>query len=423
MSIIGYSQRPKLASPERYQIDWDGCTFTPTDEIALISNARSEFTRGRMESRIQPCANFIVTYGSGFNAFPEAEAAFQFAVDIWSNLISSPVPIRVTANFDPAEATNLGSAGSDGFFMLTGDGIPENTLYPAALSELIIGEDVDGPSGTSNDINANFNSNRGDWYFGTDARPPLGEFDFVTIVLHELGHGLGVLGFGRQDATDNNQGAIRFGGNASIWDNFIDGSDIFASPVPILNTNTFPDPSATLLGQFESRLTINSPRAVAENGGIAPETFTPDPFNGGSSYSHLDESTFNNTPHALMTPFGARGEANHDPGGIILGFMEDMGWTLCQRSLNSDDFVLDSIQISPNPFTESLTINLPPEVTNQEFDVTIVDINGRIVSSNSESSNGEIIVSNLNNLKSALYFLTIESKTSDLSITKKIVKQ
>ena len=164
--------------------------------------------------------------------------------------------------------------------------------------------------------------------------------------------------------------------------------------------------------------------AVAQNGGVSPKTYAPSTFNGGSSYSHLDEDTFNNTPHALMTPFSARAEANHDPGNIILGFMEDMGWILCQGSLSTNDFALDDLKVSPNPFTNTITIELPPQIANQEFDISMVDINGRIVlNTNSTVVNGEITISNLSNLKNALYFLNIKSKSSDLSITKKIIKQ
>ena len=41
-------------------------------------------------------ATFIVTY-NGFS--PAAQKSFQAAVDIWANLISSPVPIRITATW------------------------------------------------------------------------------------------------------------------------------------------------------------------------------------------------------------------------------------------------------------------------------------------------------------------------------------
>ncbi|MFC4635306.1 T9SS type A sorting domain-containing protein [Dokdonia ponticola] len=46
----------------------------------------------------------------------------------------------------------------------------------------------------------------------------------------------------------------------------------------------------------------------------------------------------------------------------------------------------------------------------RDFEVKIVDINGRIVSSSSEANGGNIIVLNLSNLRSALYFLLLRVK-------------
>jgi hypothetical protein len=41
------------------------------------------------------------------------------------------------------------------------------------------------------DINATFSSSHPDWYFGTGDSTPINKIDFVSVVLHELGHGLG----------------------------------------------------------------------------------------------------------------------------------------------------------------------------------------------------------------------------------------
>jgi hypothetical protein len=428
---LSFAQRAQLASPDKFEVDWNVCEYTPAKELSLLTVARSQFVKDRMENKLVPCSNFVVTY-NGFVNFPEAQAAFQFAVDIWSNLLDSDVDIRVTANFTQLGPNVLGSAGPDGFFLLTGPGIPDNTLFPAPLAEQLLGEDADGPTGTSNDINSNF-SNSFPFYFGTDATPPGGQIDFVTVVLHELGHGLGVIGLGGLDPSDNSLGRIRRVANGetvprlvSIWDNFIDGTDILNRTVPILDTDPtfgFPDPSAIMLREFESGdLTSNSPIAVAQNGGVPPPTFAPSPFNSGSSYSHWDSNTFNGTINALMTP--SVGAPIHDPGPVMLGFFEDMGWTLCQGTLSTSDLALEDLSISPNPFTETLTINLPSSLRNDSFNVSIIDLNGRvIINQDLNTINGEIIVRNLSSLKSSLYFITVESLDSGVSFTNKIIKR
>jgi hypothetical protein len=407
---------------------------------------RSEEVKRRMESRTTSCATIEVTY-NGFGLFPQAKAAFQFAVDIWESLLESPVTIRVNAIFQPsANANNLGSAGPAYYREVPGrtNGFA-SVLYPAALYEKLIGEDKDGPSGQSIDIICNFNRTRTDWYFGTDGLPSIddpntaqdeGQIDFVSVVLHELGHGLGIAGFG---AEIGNQGFIRrnsagtnyptdgSGTHVSVWDTFIQGTVLSFRgdrDVEILDEIDFQDPSIRLLNEFEKeKLSSFSPIAIGQNGGVAPRTYAPRPFNSGSSYSHWDESTFNRTPEALMTPRLGNGEAVHDPGKVMLGFMEDMGWDLCRGSLSTDEFVLDAIKISPNPFLESITLNLPSSLSNDTFNVSLIDINGRIVLNETpENRNGEITISNLSSLDAALYFLKIESTTSNMSITKKIIK-
>jgi len=44
---------------------------------------------------------------------------------------------------------------------------------------------------TSPDIIAEFNSNFQSWYFGIDGNSPDAKYDFVSVVLHEIEHGLG----------------------------------------------------------------------------------------------------------------------------------------------------------------------------------------------------------------------------------------
>lgn len=414
------------------------CELPVTDYVNKVYVPPSDFVRSRLENRVDNCANIEVTYnGFPFNISnplepgPE-EAAFQFAVDIWETLLDTPVTIRINANYTPLGATTLGNA-SAAFFSEIPGGEP-NTLYPAALAEKLVGTELNGAE--SIDINCNFNSQFANWYFGTDGNTPGTDFDFVSVVLHELGHGLGVAGFGIRigNNASNFQGNIRRSSTGltlppnaqfhSIWDTFIDGPDIFLNPIPILNETNFPDPSNIMLAAFTSdNLTCNSPLAIQENGGVAPKTFAPSTFNPGSTYSHWDESTFNGTPNALMTPQFGRGEAIHDPGTITLGFMEDMGWSLCQGSLSTNEFDISSVTISPNPFTNAITLNLPASLSNDTFNVSLIDINGRVILNQTpQNINGELTISDLSNLEASLYFLTIESTTSNISITKKIVK-
>jgi hypothetical protein len=53
----------------------------------------------------------------------------------------------------------------------------------------------------------------------------------------------------------------------------------------------------------------------------APATWAP-----GSSYSHLDYSTFYGTSNSLMTYRLTDGDSFHNPGPVTLGIFEDIGW-------------------------------------------------------------------------------------------------
>jgi hypothetical protein len=128
---------------------------------------------------------------------------FQRAVDIWAAQFSSPVEVRIGATFDPlqcdAGSVTLGMAGPvAAFHDFAGAPLPR-TLYPSALADSLAGIDLDPGA---DDIEAQFNSAfgttcnfPGGWYYGFDGQIAAGDSDFLTVVLHELGHGLGFLSF------------------------------------------------------------------------------------------------------------------------------------------------------------------------------------------------------------------------------------
>jgi len=124
---------------------------------------------------------------------------FQTACNIWGTYLQSNVTIRVQANFDPltpCDATS-GVLGSAGTLTLAADfpGAVPNTLYSIALANKLSGTDL---SPSNNDIQARFNSSvdnstclgTSGWYYGYDNENGT-DIDLLTVVLHELSHGLG----------------------------------------------------------------------------------------------------------------------------------------------------------------------------------------------------------------------------------------
>ena len=154
---------------------------------------------------------------------------FQEAARIWGQALDSKVPITVLSHFQPltcdSTGATLGSAGPTNIFAsdhpaLDG-GVPttifpkQKTWYVAAETERFAGKQLLSGIGTDPnnfDILARFNSTLDDpnatscngfaWYYGLDNQHG-SKIDLLTVVLHELGHGLGFISL-----TDPSTGAF-----------------------------------------------------------------------------------------------------------------------------------------------------------------------------------------------------------------------
>lgn len=280
-----------------------------------------------------------VTYNGNWDQ--DAIIAFEFAVSIWESHISSPVPIEVSATWSSLGGNILGSAGPRFSSGRSSLGLDPNLFYPVSLINAQAGSDL---FPTSVDINATLNSSYPRWYFGTDGNPASFQTDFVSVVLHELGHGLGFLGTASIDG--NGLGDIT-GGFALplIYDSF--NEDI--NGVPLVN---YGNNSAQLANILRTDVFFDGPQGRAANGNQRVPLYSPSTFRQGSSYGHLDES-FNGTDQALMTFSINNGEVQHDPGDVMLGMFEDLGWSIVSNPVGDD----------PEP-TATATPIPPPTATN-----------------------------------------------------------
>ncbi len=262
-------------------------------------------------------APFLVTY-TGFDS--QQRASFQQAVDIWSRILVSSVPIRVEATLSTLEPGVLGAAGPGNAFRTSG---ADASFYAVALANSIAGRDLDPDR---SDIQAEFTRDPALVHFGTDGRPPAGTFDFPTIVLHEIGHGLGF--FGGLEVV-NGVGTYDPGSpepTPFIYDRFT----VQQTGAGFRRLLDLPRGSAELAAALQSGAVFwDGGSAVAAAGGVRPQLYAPPQWEPGSSYSHLDESAYApGSMNALMTPFAARQEVLRDPGPIALGILEDQGWDL-----------------------------------------------------------------------------------------------
>ncbi|MBA2640142.1 MAG: hypothetical protein H0U77_09160 [Nocardioidaceae bacterium] len=255
-------------------------------------------------------ATINVSY-SGFSQ--SARAAFQRAVNTWEPLLASSVPITVDATFQPSSPGNLGSAGPSFIWRDFRNAPQPNTWYVDAIANKRAGRQLDPAA----DIIANFNSSRSDWYFGTGA-PPNNRYDFESVVLHELGHGLGFLGLA---TVSSGQGSIRVSGFPSGYDRFTENGGG-------TRLTTFADPSTQLANQLTSNsVFFDSPKVRNANGGKTARLYAPASWQQGSSYSHLNETTYGpGNRNSLMTPFLNDAEAIRTPGPIVRAVFGSTGW-------------------------------------------------------------------------------------------------
>ena len=259
-------------------------------------------------ANLEKKSNFLIN----FNTVPSlARPAVQAAVDIWSENFASTVPINVNVKWGSSSSYGVLASASAKNNFSNFNGAPDKTLYYAsALANALAGRDLDP---TSPEIEISITSNA-PWYYGTDGKCPARSFDLVSVILHEMGHGLGFVsgnyyepfsGFGRVDQP------TPFDAYAQLPD----GRRLADMPSPSLEAGK----------AMTSDLFWSGDNAIKANNGIKPKLYTPSTYEAGSSISHLDEATFSQSvDNAVMTPNLDSGEVFHLPGPLVLAMFEDM---------------------------------------------------------------------------------------------------
>ena len=253
-------------------------------------------------------SNFVPIY----NNVPDvAKASIQRAIDIWSENFSSKVPVNVNVAWTKApNSTILASASAKNIFS-NFNGAPDKTLYyPSALANALAGVDLD-----VGEPELEINVTTGDfWYYGLDGKCPSNKYDLVSVILHEMAHGLGFMSGTYYDP------ATRVGRflQPTAFDAYVqlpDGRRLV----------DLPSPSLEIGAALTSTLLWSGANALKANNGVKPLLFTPSVYEQGSSTSHLDERTFSNTfENSVMTPNLSAGEVFHLPGTLLLAIFEDL---------------------------------------------------------------------------------------------------
>lgn len=272
--------------------------------------------------------------------------AFQFAANIWGATLTSGTTITVRASWPSGEADDpdvnnrrlpcsansavLGQAGTVHVWRNFTSAPFADTWYGSALANAIAGRDlVSDP-----EINAQFNVNIGNtgclqnkpWYYGLDNAHGSNRVNLVTVVLHELGHGLGFASF-----TDESTGKYLTSSSGlpfpSVFDRFLFDNSTNKTWTQMT------DAERMASAVTPHSLVWTGPRAVADAGILAngkdssgrPQLYTPNPLVQGSSVSHWDTDA---SPNQLMEP-NINTNLSHSvktPQDLTFSLLVDIGW-------------------------------------------------------------------------------------------------
>ena len=261
---------------------------------------------------------------------------FQQAADILNSTYDISVVVNVNAQFNPLTCSSssgvLGSAGPAEYEFVWETSTYR--IYPHALYNQMAGSDVNA---SAVEINATFNSsidnnnsclNGTNWYYGYDA-PGAYELSLLSVVLHEILHGMGFLSLLQSDGSSA----------AYYWDG-AQNQDIY-DPYTLklkdaASGNMLSDMSAAARASVMTSVNnlvwsgtqVNAESGNYSNGvnGGQMKMYAPASYESGSSVSHFDTTV---TPNEVMEP--SYTEFLDEPG-LATELLADIGWGLAAVS-------------------------------------------------------------------------------------------
>jgi hypothetical protein len=246
----------------------------------------------------------------------EAAAA---SVGAWFNHTAT-VTIAVSSTNEAGSST-LASAGSNfpaGFTPGFGSsGYVRNRILTGAGN----------PAGADGTVNVNFTHN-----WDLDDSIAADAFDFKSTMIHELLHATGFSSDITQAGTDTFSTAPGTPGMFTLFDKFLTD----AAGTPIIDQATF-----ALNGALWTALSVgggaegnpmaggvyfSGPKAMAANGGMPVRIFSPNPWQDGSSGSHLDDLFYE--ANLMMKAATLAGPGARTLTDFEKGMLQDLGYSM-----------------------------------------------------------------------------------------------
>ncbi|MEY4509285.1 MAG: hypothetical protein RLZZ450_1407 [Pseudomonadota bacterium] len=271
--------------------------------------------------------------GSSATTLGEARRiAFSRGAAVWASELSSRATIQIAARMEPLTCSPtsgiLGEAGPTTVHVDFPGATTSNTWFTQALANAlasdVYGREVDLDPQTA-DITATFSSVLDDltclgatsWYYGLDGAPLPQTIDFMTVVVHELAHGLGLL------PLFNPSTGAEFSGRQDIFTTRLEQHSAFPASLATMTdaqrvSATIADPSLHWVGPLANAAAAPTLTAGIDRGHL--RMHGPNPLQAGSSLAHISNSA---SPNDLMEPFYTG--ANHNPR-LAAALLRDLGW-------------------------------------------------------------------------------------------------
>ncbi|MDR2577530.1 MAG: hypothetical protein LBC70_01785, partial [Chitinispirillales bacterium] len=255
------------------------------------------------------------------NLNTQQQVATLHAIDLWSAELAGTIPIDINIMF-----VNMGPGVLGGSYRQPHYWNPTTqTWYSSALGNQLAGYNVvPGMRDIRLEMNSIFN-----WNFSITTPPSGSQFDWITIMLHEITHGLG---FSTLVGSNGGYVYTTSGGTSAntdfpgIFDRQL-YQGILGANLPDLNQSQ----RAALV--VSNNLFSGRPDSylLAANGGTRVRMHAPTTWSSGSSVTHWDNSV---TFPTFMKFSASQGFRLHTINEREIAIMRDMGWAFCSPIIN-----------------------------------------------------------------------------------------
>jgi len=242
-----------------------------------------------------------------------AYTATLYALNTWSARLEGTVPIDIRVDSVSSLPSGvLGRSYTQPHYWYS----PTQTWYCASLGNQIAGYNAN-PS--TYDIRLEINSTFS-WFYGTTGYPSGSEVDWITVLLHEISHGLGFSSLVQSDgsyAYVTSSGTPSGTAYPSIFDRQL--YDASGANLPTLNQSQ----RAALIISDDLYSGRPSSNLLAANNLFRVKMYAPNPWSSPSSVVHWDTSV---TFTTFMIPGFGYGFRVTSINIREVAIMRDMGW-------------------------------------------------------------------------------------------------